>query len=317
MPTHDGRPAEYVVTPDESGQKLLQFLQRRLHLPQSLLHRWVRTGQVRCNGGRCKPFTRVACGDTVRLPPFAMKMAAQGDTVQTMAPPDMLPPLPPLVGEADGILAFFKPAGLPTHDGTGHTDSLAGRLAAHYARADFAPTPAHRLDKNTTGLLLVATSYTALRQIQECMQQGLLAKEYLAWVHGRWPWPEERLLCHMLRKESRQGLERMHTVEAGGKEARCLVRPLRTHGQSSLLHVRLLTGRTHQIRAQLAQEGHAVLGDSKYGTASGGSRRMYLHSLRVSLPDGRSFACLPDWPVPRALEALPPPLFLPKDKGLM
>ena len=166
------------VTEAESGQKILQFLERRLKLPSSLLHRWIRTGQVRCNGGRCKPFARVKAGDMVRLPPFAFKLAAQMLSpmpVTDKSVPESLP-LPPVMGTARGLVAYAKPRGLPTQPGTGHDDSLASRLAAHHADALFVPAPVHRLDKDTSGLLLVATTHDALRRSHEDWREGRITK---------------------------------------------------------------------------------------------------------------------------------------------
>lgn len=304
----------------ESGQKILQFLQRRLNLPPTLLHRWIRTGQVRLNGGRCKPFARVQTGDVVRLPPFALKMAAQSGAVPVRTT-DAVPeppalgasaPLPPVVGAEGPVWALFKPAGLPTHPGTGHSDSLATRLAGHYPQAAFKPTPAHRLDKDTSGILLVAATFAALRELQEAIRQRTLVKEYVVWVRGRWPWPEARLLRHQVRKGLERGFEKMRAVlsPAGGERARealCLARPLRVREHESLLLIRLFTGRTHQIRVQLASLGHPVLGDVKYGPPGQrvGAGPMYLHALRVILPGGRVFACLPDWGGEHAVDVLP------------
>lgn len=315
----------------ESGQKLLQFLQRRLNLPPALLHRWIRTGQARLNGRRAKPFARVALGDTVRVPPFALTLAAQagargqdgaaapppgtaapaaGGTADARAPA-AAPPLPPLVGVFGDIWVFNKPAGLPTHPGTGHEDSLSARLAAHAPGAAFPPTPAHRLDRATSGIILVAATHDALRALQQQFRERRLAKEYVAWVEGRWPWPGPRLLRGHIRKEGAPGAERMRPCAPGpdAREAVCVVRPLVAGARTSLVQVRLITGRTHQIRVQLSALGHPVLGDAKYGRG----RRdecpgMRLHALRVTLPDGRRVACLPDWPGAQALSVIPDPM---------
>ena len=304
-----------VVHETESGQKLLQFLQRRLNLPQAMLHRWVRTGQVRINGCRCKPFSRVQAGDLVRLPPFAIKMAAQCDD-PLPAPARKLrndeeaasgPPLPPLVGSSGYLWAFDKPAGLPTHPGTGHEDSLTTRLACHFGQASFMPTPVHRLDRGTSGLMLVAASYAALDTAQQALRDNTMHKEYVAWVAGRWPHAQTCLVRHFLRKETVDGFERMRSAGAtapDAKEALCLVRALSIDDRASLVQVRLLTGRTHQIRVQLASLGHPVLGDAKYGQARAGAT-LFLHSLRIAVPEGPVFACLPPWSGPRALTALP------------
>ena len=334
-----------MVQETESGQKLLQFLQRRLNLPPTLLHRWVRTGQVRINGSRCKPFARVQTGDIVRLPPFAFKMAEESNaTAEPQEPTDFAsgfrkadsPPLPPMIGTDGYLWAFNKPAGLPTHPGTGHEDSLSSRLATYFADAPFKPVPVHRLDKETSGVLLVAASYEALSTAQDALRSGTLSKEYVVWVQGSWPFAETQLLRHFLRKDSAQGYEKVRPAapgEADSREALCLVRPLRVGTRQSLLLVRLLTGRTHQIRVQLAAMGHPVVGDSKYGTAPrrhvprGASclpaparmidtdktkqlpaESLLLHALRITMPCGRIFSCLPEWTGEHALEQMPDPV---------
>lgn len=308
------------VTEAESGQKILQFLERRLKLPPNLLHRWIRTGQVRHNGGRCKPFARVKTGDMVRLPPFAFKLAAQMLSPMPVTEKSMpeMRPLPPVMGTARGLVAYAKPRGLPTHPGTGHDDSLASRLAAHHADAIFIPTPVHRLDKDTSGLLLVAITHEALRQSHDDWREGRIAKEYVAWVDGRWPFAEPRMFTHMLRKEGAPGREKMRAVAPNGttppachtsapdsdaREARTLVTPLRILDDSSLLLLRIFTGRTHQIRVQLAILGFPILGDGKYGSPA--QTFMHLHACRLTLADGTTFTCLPDWEGARAVTALP------------
>ena len=337
-------PEQPIVQETESGQKLLQFLQRRLNLPPTLLHRWVRTGQVRINGSRCKPFARVQTGDIVRLPPFAFKMAEESAAASDPQPGTAFEsgirkgdaaPLPPMIGTDGYLWAFNKPAGLPTHPGTGHEDSLSSRLAAYFADAPFKPVPVHRLDKETSGVLLVAASYEALSTAQEALRSGTLSKEYVVWVQGSWPFADTRLLRHFLRKDSAQGYEKVRTAapdEAESREALCLVTPLRVSANQSLLLVRLLTGRTHQIRVQLAAMGHPVLGDPKYGSAPrrhvprGSSlpaparmghmdkakplseENLMLHALRITMPCGRVFACLPQWTGEHALEQMPEPV---------
>ena len=301
-------PNTVTVDPREGGQKLLQFLQRRLDLPPSLLHRWIRTGQVRINGGRAKPFGLVAAGDAVRLPPFALGMSRRSKAAGSLSSPapgqeprpraQALPPLPrPLLQDGD-LWVFCKPAGLPTHPGTGHEDSLSSRLAARAGDAPFKPTPVHRLDKDTSGILLVAASFSVLRELTTALRERRMKKEYLAWVEGRWPHVGVRLFRHWLRKETGNGREQMHVRQTGAPgngetEALLLVRPVRVEQRHSLLLVRLLTGRTHQIRAQLSSLGHPIEGDVKYGARGrAAGTPMYLHAMRVILPDGRRFACL-------------------------
>uniref|UniRef100_B8DML1 Pseudouridine synthase n=1 Tax=Nitratidesulfovibrio vulgaris (strain DSM 19637 / Miyazaki F) TaxID=883 RepID=B8DML1_NITV9 len=376
-----------VVTAAEAGQKLVQYLQRRCGAPQSAIQRWVRTGQVRINGGRCKPFDRVAEGDVVRVPPFALA-GGEGDPVVGGGAPDAgqgatraasanagggkergsaprpargpypLDPEPgegaacgtaaagstaapgpracgtrpefqasPLsvAGRAEGLLVLLKPAGLAVQPGTGHDDCVTARLAAQYAGADFLPTPAHRLDRDTSGLLLVATSYARLRALSDAFaaREGLV-KEYLAWVAGRWPHEGARTLHDRLEKQGAPGRQKVRRVggegsvpraasgneavrvESGtdaahaaagadaGRHAACTVTPLRRGDGASLLLVRLHTGRTHQIRVQLAERGHPIMGDRKYGGPACG-QGMLLHAVRLTLPDGERFTALPDW----------------------
>jgi 23S rRNA pseudouridine955/2504/2580 synthase len=212
------------------------------------------------------------------------------------------------VGHTGDIWALYKAPGLPTHGGTGHSDSLAARLAARYAGAPFIPIPAHRLDKDTSGVLLAAASYKALQKIHGALRECRALKEYLAWARGSWPFEDARLLRHDLHKRETSGFEKVHALSPrdncpSSREALCFVQPLEIRPEMSLLQIRLLTGRTHQIRAQLAALGHPILGDVKYGTDGAG--RMFLHAARVALPDGSVFACLPPWRGRRSVEKLP------------
>lgn len=311
------------VTAAEAGQKLLQFLTRRLDLPSQLLHRWIRTGQVRINGGRCKPFDRVAQGDEVRVPPFAHDMAAEaraqgGDHAAPAAVANGdesrhprastqmrgVLTLPPVVHTSDHLFVFNKPAGLAVHPGTGHTDSVTTRLAVHCAADAFAPTPAHRLDRETSGLLLVARSYAMLRSLNEAFAaRDSITKEYLAWVEGTWPAEgPQRMEDKLAKRADATGYEKVRTGD--GDAAAATVWCLQRHRQHSLLLIRLHTGRTHQIRVQLASRGHPIAGDHKYGGKTTG-QGLLLHAARLVLPDGTQHTCLPPWKEPFAVVALP------------
>lgn len=313
------------VSQEESGQKLLRFLERRLALPQALLHRWVRTGQIRINGGRCKPFDRVKAGDLVRLPPFAGALSDQaaasqedseelplqessgnggGDVVQRLEQAGLK-----LLGREGAALALFKPSGLPVQSGTGQPDSIASRLHEAWKDCHFQPAPAHRLDRDTSGVLLAAADFETLRNLQDSFRDGGIRKEYLVWVDGKWPLNQAVLLKDWLRKERTNGVSRMELREEGlpfAREALCIVRPVERREATSLLQVRLLTGRTHQIRAQLAGVGHPVYGDGKYGR---GGADLKLHSLRIILPSGMEFSCPPPWDGNYWTGEVPEPLF--------
>lgn len=297
------------VNEKESGQKLLRFLERRLKLPTALLHRWIRTGQIRLNGGRCKPFDRVKEGDLVRLPPFAFSMAAEicaedGEDARAEVGPALSVEILDIWND---IWAINKPAGLPAQSGTGHEDSISARLAARSGPDFFKPAPAHRLDRDTSGILLAGASFEALRNLQEEFRDGKIHKEYLAWVQGAWKERGLTLLHDYLRKEKENGRTRMRVLPGNApyaREALTLVKPLLVDGDKSLLQIRILTGVTHQIRAQLAACGYPVLGDSKYG--KGGGVGLHLHSFRIILPDGHEFSILPPWQGTLSLTSAPP-----------
>jgi 23S rRNA pseudouridine955/2504/2580 synthase len=246
------------VSPEEDGQKLLQFLSRRLgpDVPGSLLLRLIRSGQVRVDSARKKPFDRLHAGQTVRLPP--LRVAA--------------------------------PAPEP---GPGHADAASTRLAAMFPQATFTPTPAHRLDRDTSGILLAGTSYQGLRALQQALAAHTLRKLYLARVHGGLAPGQALTLRDTLAKAGPENRRRV-AVTAQGKPALALARCLESDSRTSLLEIDLRTGRTHQLRVQLASRSLPIVGDRKYGRPDD-APRMMLHAWQIVLPDGTSIRLEPDW----------------------
>ncbi|BCS89534.1 pseudouridine synthase [Pseudodesulfovibrio sediminis] len=271
------------VTDAESGQKLLQFLERRLtgDVPRSAIQRWIRKGQVRVDKGRKKPFDRIQSGQIVRIPPYT---PGESSATVTTGPLET-------VYEDDDIIAIAKPAGLAAHGGDGITDSVMARLRAIHAEADFMPTLPHRLDRDTSGLLLAAKNYAALRRLNECFASGGVGKLYLAWVKGRWSAAGTTLLEDQLEKSGMPGEER---VRAGsGKTALAEVTGLIVGQKYSLVAICLITGRTHQIRVQLASRNHPVVGDRKYGKGNErGAMRLHCSAMHI---EGKALSLAPPW----------------------
>lgn len=246
------RSTPLVVTPAEAGMKLLRFLERRLEEapPTGALHKWIRTGQVRINGKRCQPFSLLAQGDAVRLPPFAVarqvgeatavphqtsqgtpeagkkgtgaERAGQPGGNHTMAQPysvgpQLLGPDLPIMAVGNDYLLLAKPAGLAVQPGSKQADSITTRLQAAFGRQAFIPAPVHRLDKPVSGLLLVATTLQGAQRYSAAFAAGnTLCKEYVTVVAGQWPYTRPQLLMHALEKRTlAHGQERMVCVDAG------------------------------------------------------------------------------------------------------
>lgn len=277
--------AQFVeVSPTEAGQKLLQFLERRLDrsVPKTAILRWIRKGEVRVDKGRKKPFDRVKAGQIVRIPPYRPD-SAQSKEISTR-------PLD-IVLNKKGILAINKPSGLPAHGGEGQKDSVASRLRGLYAEAEFTPSLCHRLDRDTSGLLLAAASYEKLRELNDLFASGGVDKLYLTWVHGQWKEPGTILLEDRMEKRESNGREKVHI--GSGKQALAEATCLDSRRERSLLAVKLLTGRTHQIRVQLAKRKHPIIGDRKYGKKRDEGPLM-LHCYSLALP-GLQLSLPPDW----------------------
>lgn len=260
------------VTQAESGQKLLQFLERRLtgDVPRSAIQKWIRKGQVRVDKGRKKPFDRINAGQVVRIPPYT-----PGETTQAPVEGRLV-----VAYEDERFMAIAKPAGLAAHGGDKITDSVTARLKTIHAGADFMPTLAHRLDRDTSGLLIAAKSYESLRELNDMFAANDVGKLYLAWVSGMWREREPVLLEDRMEKDGIPGQEKVRT--GSGKTALAKVMGLVSGPKQSLVAVRLLTGRTHQIRVQLASRRHPVVGDRKYGKGNTrGAMRLHCYAMRI------------------------------------
>ena len=273
--------------PAGEGQRLDNFLLRELKgVPRSHVYRLLRRGEVRVNGGRAKPDYRLAAEDLVRLPP--LRDAALPGAASARVPDSLqLLVRNALVHEDERILAFNKPAGLAVHGGSGLSFGLIEALRA--LRPDEPLELAHRLDRDTSGCLIVARTRAALRELHALLREGQVEKHYTALVAGRWQLGRKKIDAPVL-TNTRQGGERMVRVHTEGKTAVSIFAP-REHYRdlATLMDVEIHTGRTHQIRVHAAFAGHPVAGDDKYGARefnarmrAFGLRRMFLHSTTMA-----------------------------------
>ncbi len=268
------------VGEESDGQRIDNFLVRHLKgVPKSHVYRILRSGEVRVNSGRIKPEYRLQVGDKVRVPPVRVSERK----------PVVLRPLQlPVVFEDSALIVIDKPSGIAVHGGSGVSFGVIESLRAERPQAKFLEL-AHRLDRDTSGLLMIAKKRSALVELHRMLRDGEVDKTYLAVVKGSWDRKETELRESLHKYVNAQG-ERRVSVQEDGKVAITKVKPVKRSAQASLLELRLMTGRTHQIRVHLAHAGHPVLGDDKYGDfplnralAKEGVKRLFLHASRLSL----------------------------------
>jgi 23S rRNA pseudouridine955/2504/2580 synthase len=297
------------VPSDRDGQRLDNFLLGQLKgAPKSLVYKIVRSGQVRVNGGRARADTRLAAGDQVRVPP--VRLAEPGDKgapgralLEVMAAS--------ILFEDARLLAIGKPSGVASHGGSGVSFGVIETLRA--LRPGQELELVHRLDRDTSGLMVVAKKRSALRELQALMREdGGISKRYLALLTGRMP-DGVMSVDAPLHVHLRQGGERHVQVHPDGKPSLSHFRVLERRGGQSYCEVRIETGRTHQIRVHAQHIGHPVAGDPKYGDAEAnlrlreqaGLKRLFLHaaSLEFALDGGRAPYVL-DAPLPDDLRGV-------------
>ncbi len=284
-------PRVYTVAIDEAsqGQRLDNFLLKLLKgVPKTHVYRLIRSGEVRVNKGRAKVDTRLAMGDQIRVPPVRVA----DKTNAPVAPAREFP----VVFEDDFLLAVNKPAGVAVHGGSGVSSGVIEQLRQARPAAKFLEL-VHRLDKETSGLLLIAKKRATLVALQEQFRNRQTGKTYAALVQGVWPVDCKVIDVALHKFLTPEGERRVRAVAADhgdGRRAITLVKVMRCFEQFTLLDVTIKTGRTHQIRVHLLHAGHPIAGDEKYGDfglnkalakgeAVRGCRfeRMFLHARRL------------------------------------
>jgi 23S rRNA pseudouridine955/2504/2580 synthase len=272
------------VTEDQAGQRLDNFVHKLLgDLPRSRIYRVIRKGEVRVNGHRAGPDTRLQAHDKIRIPPVKIRPAGE---VGQPATPLLEAIRKAIVYEDDNLLVLDKPAGVAVHGGSGVSFGVIEALRA--LRPGESLELAHRLDRDTSGCLLVARNTSTLRTVHALLRDGQFEKRYLALLIGKWELGRKRIDIP-LRTDLRVGGERTVRADASGKPSISEFRPIQFFGKrATLMEVTLLTGRTHQIRVHAQHAGHPVAGDEKYGDAElnlqmrdFGLNRMFLHAHSV------------------------------------
>lgn len=270
------------VGEEAAGQRVDNYLTRLLKgVPKSHIYRIVRSGEVRVNSSRVAPDHRLSIGDRVRVPPVRTTVrpaAVTGAVSQRLAQS--------VLYEDDGLLVLDKPAGMAVHGGSGVSLGVIEQLRAERPEARFLEL-VHRLDRDTSGVLMLAKKRTALVHIHEQLRKGQVRKFYLALVRGIWR-IGKRDVKFPLHKYSLSTGERRVRVSEEGVASHTIIRRQWTKNGFSLLEAELKTGRTHQIRVHLAHLGYPIAGDGKYGDfpfnkelAKRGLKRMFLHASRT------------------------------------
>ncbi|MEN8762706.1 MAG: 23S rRNA pseudouridine(955/2504/2580) synthase RluC [Thiogranum sp.] len=275
------------ISTEQAGQRIDNFLLRFLKgVPKSRVYRLLRKGEVRVNKGRIKPEYRLKSGDQVRIPPVRVaqtKPASPGvESVQTLADS--------ILYEDERLLVLNKPSGMAVHGGSGLSYGVIEALRVLRPQAPYLEL-VHRLDRDTSGCLLIAKRRSELRMLHELLRKGEVDKRYLLLAQGDWSQGPYRVTA-ALKKNLLRGGERMVRVDEDGKTALTHFHFLDSYEGASLMEAELKTGRTHQIRVHAAYAGHPLAGDDKYGDKDFnrqmrrlGLKRLFLHAHTVAFED--------------------------------
>ncbi len=281
------------IEAEHEGQRIDNFLKTQLKgVPKSLIYRILRKGEVRVNKKRIKPEYKLCTGDEVRVPPVRVAEknelpSANLGSIQRLESQ--------ILFEDDAMIVLNKPSGMAVHGGSGLSFGVIEGLRALRPEARFLEL-VHRLDRDTSGVLLVAKKRSALRSLHEQLRVKTMRKQYLALVRGQWQ-PHVKVVNAPLRKNDLQSGERVVRVSSDGKPSETRFRIARQFAEATLVECSPITGRTHQIRVHTQHAGHPIACDDKYGETafddkmrSQGLKRLFLHAWKLSFihpADGR------------------------------
>jgi len=287
---------QFTVQPDDDGIRLDRWFKR--HLPQvgfATVSRWARTGQVRVDGGRVKPEDRLAAGQVLRVPPGGERAAGAPAPRRPLTAEEEAAAEAMLIRRTESALLINKPPGLATQGGSGTTRHVDGLLDAYAGEGEPRPRLVHRLDKDTSGVLLVARTPGSAAFFSKRFAGRDAKKVYWALVVGV-PSLDGGVIDAPIAKQPGSGGEKMHVDQENGQSARTLIRVVDRAGNSAAwVELQPLTGRTHQLRVHMAAVGHPIVGDGKYGGQEAFltgtiSRKMHLHARRLVIDEPGSKA---------------------------
>lgn len=276
------------IDQEQVGQRIDNFLRRELPgVPKGRLYRLLRRGEVRVNGGRIRADYKLQEGDEVRVPPARIRAPGDAPSAGLAAKIEDR-----VLYEDKRLLVIDKPTGIAVHGGSGISHGVIELL--RHARPELKDLSlVHRLDRETSGCLVLAKRRSALRELHAKFRDGVVEKNYLGLVVGDWQLGEQ-LIDKPLLVQHRRGGERHVVVSGGGKSAQTRVTLSRTFGKYSLVQCSPQTGRTHQIRVHLQSVGFPLLGDERYGDEEEnrhakkfGLKRLFLHAQSIAFPDDR------------------------------
>lgn len=287
MKTSEQKPAARVqrVTAQESGQRLDNFLLRHTRgVPKTRVYRAIRKGEVRVNRGRAKPEYKVVAGDEIRIPPLSEGIPQSADKPSLAWERRIRDSI---IHETHDFIAINKPTGLAVHGGSGVRLGLIEALRRLFPAERYMEL-VHRLDRDTSGLVLVAKNARTLRELHHQLRDDRVDKRYLALVAGKWPAYRASVAAPLAKHHTASG-ERIVRVDANGKQAETRFRVLERFANATLLEAKPVTGRTHQIRVHTQHSGHPILGDCKYETElarrcceNAPIKRLFLHAQAIT-----------------------------------
>ncbi|WP_116473107.1 23S rRNA pseudouridine(955/2504/2580) synthase RluC [Zobellella maritima] len=273
------------IEAEHEGQRIDNFLRTQLKgVPKSLIYRILRKGEVRVNKKRIKPEYKLLTGDLVRVPPVRV---AERDNELPSAKLDKVQALDAaIIYEDDALIVLNKPSGTAVHGGSGLSFGVIEGLRALRPEARFLEL-VHRLDRDTSGILLVAKKRSMLRSLHEQLREKTMDKHYLALVRGQWQ-AHQRAVNAPLKKNELASGERVVRVDKDGKPSETRFRIVQKFQEATLVEASPITGRTHQIRVHALHAGHPIAGDDKYGDRQFdekmhglGLQRLFLHACRI------------------------------------